>query len=67
MRIWLKLDRMRAYRISSDDVMKAVGEQSVIGTPDDLARRRAWCRNPVSTSSLIKAATTSRSSMPTSF
>ena len=33
MRIWLKPDRMRAYNISTDDVMKAVGEQSVIGRP----------------------------------
>ena len=33
MRIWLKPDRMRAYNISTDEVMKAVGEQSVIGRP----------------------------------
>ena len=26
-------DRMRAYNISTDEVMKAVGEQSVIGRP----------------------------------
>ena len=38
MRIWLKPDRMRAYDISSDDVMKAIGEQSVIGSPGRLGQ-----------------------------
>ena len=33
MRIWLNLDRMRAYNVSCEDVMKAVAEQSVIGSP----------------------------------
>ncbi|GAB3927662.1 efflux RND transporter permease subunit [Larkinella terrae] len=33
MRIWLNPDRMRAYSISTEDVMKAVGEQSIIGRP----------------------------------
>lgn len=33
MRIWLKPDRMRAYDVSTDEVMKAVSEQSVIGRP----------------------------------
>ncbi|RRB02706.1 efflux RND transporter permease subunit [Larkinella rosea] len=33
MRIWLNPDRMRAYNISTEDVMKAVGEQSIIGRP----------------------------------
>jgi len=33
MRIWLKPDRMRAYNISTEEVMKAIGEQSVIGRP----------------------------------
>src|SRR5260221_11745078 len=33
MRVWLNPDRMRAYRISPDDVMNALGEQSVIGAP----------------------------------
>ena len=33
MRIWLDPDRMRAYKVSTDDVMKAVDEQSVIGRP----------------------------------
>lgn len=33
MRIWLNPDRMRAYNISVDEVMKALGEQSIIGRP----------------------------------
>ncbi len=33
MRVWLDIDRMRAYNLSSDDVMKAIGEQSMIGSP----------------------------------
>ena len=33
MRIWLNPDRMRAYNISVDEVMKALGEQSVVGRP----------------------------------
>lgn len=33
MRLWLKPDRMRAYNISTEDVMNAVSEQSVIGRP----------------------------------
>ena len=38
MRIWLKPDRMRAYKISTEDVMKAVAEQSVIGSPGRLGQ-----------------------------
>jgi HAE1 family hydrophobic/amphiphilic exporter-1 len=38
MRIWLNPERMRAYRISVDDVMKAVAEQSVIGSPGRLGQ-----------------------------
>ena len=38
MRVWLNPDRMRAYRISPDDVMKALGEQSVIGSPGRIGR-----------------------------
>jgi hydrophobic/amphiphilic exporter-1 (mainly G- bacteria), HAE1 family len=38
MRVWLKPDRMRAYRISSEDVMKALAEQSVIGSPGRLGQ-----------------------------
>jgi len=33
MRIWLNPDRMRAYNISIDEVMEALGEQSIIGRP----------------------------------
>jgi HAE1 family hydrophobic/amphiphilic exporter-1 len=38
MRLWLKPDRMRAYRLSTEDVMKAVAEQSVIGSPGRLGQ-----------------------------
>jgi len=38
MRIWLDPDRMRAYNISAEDVMKAIGDQSVIGRPGRLGR-----------------------------
>jgi len=38
MRIWLKPDRMRAYNISTEDVMKALSEQSVIGSPGRIGR-----------------------------
>src|SRR5215469_5279333 len=38
MRIWLNPDRMRAYRISTEDIMKAVAEQSVIGSPGRLGQ-----------------------------
>ncbi|MCW3070337.1 MAG: transporter, hydrophobe/amphiphile efflux family [Bacteroidetes bacterium] len=33
MRIWLKPDRMMAYRISADDVLKALDEQSLEASP----------------------------------
>ena len=33
MRIWLNPDRMRAYNVSTDEVMEAVNEQSVIARP----------------------------------
>ncbi|GEP42072.1 efflux RND transporter permease subunit [Brevifollis gellanilyticus] len=38
MRIWLKPDRMRAYKISTEKVMEALAEQSVIGSPGRLGR-----------------------------
>ncbi len=38
MRIWLNLDRMRAYNLSSEDIMKAMAEQSIIGTPGRLGQ-----------------------------
>lgn len=38
MRIWLNPERMRAYSISSEDIMKAIAEQSVIGSPGRLGQ-----------------------------
>src|SRR5262249_3051633 len=38
MRVWLNVDRMRAYNVSAEDVMKAVGEQSMIGSPGRLGQ-----------------------------
>lgn len=32
-RVWLKPDRMRAYNVSADEVLKAIDEQSVLGRP----------------------------------
>lgn len=33
MRVWLNPERMRAYNVSVDEVMEAIGEQSIIGRP----------------------------------
>ncbi|PHN06908.1 efflux RND transporter permease subunit [Flavilitoribacter nigricans] len=38
MRIWLKPDRMRAYKISAEEVMEALEEQSFIGRPGRLGQ-----------------------------
>jgi hydrophobic/amphiphilic exporter-1 (mainly G- bacteria), HAE1 family len=38
MRVWLNLERMRAYNLSADEVMKAVSEQSMIGSPGRLGQ-----------------------------
>jgi len=38
MRIWLKPDRMRAYKISSEDIMKSLSQQSMIGSPGRIGR-----------------------------
>src|SRR4051794_6126924 len=38
MRVWLNPDRMRAYNLSSEDVMKALSEQSIIGSPGRLGQ-----------------------------
>lgn len=38
MRIWLNPDRMRAYKISPDEVMQAMSEQSIIGKPGRIGR-----------------------------
>lgn len=38
MRVWLKPDRMRAYNVSPDEVMEALGDQSIIGKPGRIGR-----------------------------
>jgi HAE1 family hydrophobic/amphiphilic exporter-1 len=38
MRVWLKPDRMRAYNISTEEVLSAIDEQSVIGRPGRLGQ-----------------------------
>ena len=38
MRVELNLDRMRAYELSSEDVMKAIADQSMIGSPGRLGQ-----------------------------
>ncbi len=38
MRVWLDPDRMRAYNLSSEDVMKTLSEQSIIGSPGRLGQ-----------------------------
>ncbi len=38
MRVWLNPDRMRAYKISPDEVMAALSEQSIIGKPGRIGR-----------------------------
>ncbi|CAN5606348.1 efflux RND transporter permease subunit [soil metagenome] len=38
MRVWLNPEKMRAYSVSTEDVMKAISEQSVIGSPGRLGQ-----------------------------
>jgi HAE1 family hydrophobic/amphiphilic exporter-1 len=38
MRVWLNPDRMRAYNIGTDEVLKAMNEQSVVGSPGRLGQ-----------------------------
>ncbi|MCS6824370.1 MAG: efflux RND transporter permease subunit [Cytophagaceae bacterium] len=38
MRVWLKPDRMRAYNVSTEEIMKAMEEQSIIGRPGRLGQ-----------------------------
>jgi len=38
MRVWLKPDRMRAYNVSSEEVLEAMNEQSIIGRPGRLGQ-----------------------------
>jgi len=38
MRVWLNPDRMRAYKVSPDDVMEALSDQSIIGKAGRIGR-----------------------------
>ncbi|MCB0645596.1 MAG: efflux RND transporter permease subunit [Saprospiraceae bacterium] len=38
MRVWLNPDRMRAYNVSTDEVMEALQEQSIVGSPGRLGQ-----------------------------
>jgi HAE1 family hydrophobic/amphiphilic exporter-1 len=38
MRLWLNPDQMRAYKVSTEEVLEAIGDQSVIGRPGRLAQ-----------------------------
>ncbi len=38
MRVWLNPERMRAYKVSAQEVMEALGDQSVIGSPGRIGR-----------------------------
>ncbi|HVU89597.1 MAG TPA: efflux RND transporter permease subunit [Gemmataceae bacterium] len=38
MRVWLNLDRMRAYNIGAEDVMDMISKQSMIGSPGRLGQ-----------------------------
>ncbi len=38
MRIWLKPDRMRAYKVSTEEVLEAMQDQSLIGRPGRLGQ-----------------------------
>ncbi|HRH35306.1 MAG TPA: efflux RND transporter permease subunit, partial [Catalimonadaceae bacterium] len=38
MRVWLNPDRMRAYKVSPDEVMEALADQSIIGKPGRIGR-----------------------------
>ncbi|WP_194766717.1 efflux RND transporter permease subunit [Tamlana sp. I1] len=38
MRVWLKPDRMRAYKVSAEEVLEAMAEQSIIARPGRLGR-----------------------------
>ncbi|MBS1682183.1 MAG: efflux RND transporter permease subunit [Bacteroidetes bacterium] len=38
MRVWLNPDRMRAYNVNADEVMKSIDDQSVWGSPGRLGR-----------------------------
>src|SRR5690606_27635105 len=38
MRVWLKPDRMQAYKVSAEEILKAMEEQSLIGRPGRLGQ-----------------------------
>ncbi|HEY1602119.1 MAG TPA: efflux RND transporter permease subunit [Pirellulales bacterium] len=38
MRVWLNLDRTRAYSISADEIMESISEQSMLGSPGRLGQ-----------------------------
>lgn len=38
MRLWLNPEKMRAYKVSTEEIMKAISEQSVIGSPGRLGQ-----------------------------
>jgi HAE1 family hydrophobic/amphiphilic exporter-1 len=38
MRVWLNPEKMRAYNVSTEEVMKALAEQSVVGSPGRLGQ-----------------------------
>ncbi len=45
MRVWLNPDRMRAYNVATNEVMKALEEQSVIGRPGRLGQATGMTSN----------------------
>jgi len=38
MRIWLNPDRMRAYNVATEEIMKAIADQSIIGSPGKIGQ-----------------------------
>ena len=65
MRVWLKPDRMLAYRVGADEIVEAIQTQSVEAAPAAPAKARAarprccstCCATPASCSSLSSTAT----------
>ncbi len=45
MRVWLNPDRMRAYKVSTEEVMKAIDDQSLIGRPGRLGQASGLSSN----------------------
>jgi HAE1 family hydrophobic/amphiphilic exporter-1 len=66
MRVWMKPDRMRAYKISAEEVMEAMAEQSLIARPGRLGQSSGWTRRRSSMCLYTKASSASRSSTATS-